>query len=30
VFNIKNPDTTKIIDVDIRQSLTSSESGLSW
>jgi hypothetical protein len=29
VFNIKNPDTTKIVDVDIRQSLTSSESGLS-
>lgn len=28
VFNIKNPDTTKIVDVDIRQSLTSTESGL--
>ncbi len=28
VFNIKNPDITKIVDVDIRQSLTSSESGL--
>jgi hypothetical protein len=28
VFNIKNPDTTKIVDVDIRQSLTLSESGL--
>ena len=28
VFKITNPDTTKIVDVDIRQSLTSSESGL--
>lgn len=28
VFKINNPDSTKIVDVDIRQSLTSSESGL--